>query len=329
MDQEFGEPTKSERIISSISQSIRSGELKNGQVIPSINSAAEKFGVARKTVIRAYDKLIIQGFVESRPKKGFFVVNKEPGHKLRVLLIIHSFDAHFQRLYHDFREKAGEYCEVEIYFHHYNIKVLDLILRRNSSTYDLFLISSFNHPGIPNVLGQIPAGKLFIISRNDRVGNKYNSVVQDFYRGTFDSLKIVGDPLKKYKRFLLSFPPESGHPESLKQGFIDFCVDYGIPFRIFSSLEDCEIRLGDAFLVIDDCDLVKLLKVCKIRNWTLGKDVGVISYNETPLKEVIREGITVISCDFSEMASEMAGFIQRRRNGNKVLDIRLIQRSSL
>lgn len=329
MNREFGAPTKSERIISSISASIRNGELKTGQVIPSINSAAGKFGVARKTVIRGYNKLIEQGFIESRPKKGYFVVNRQPDNKLRVLFIIHSFDAHFQTLYNDFRERVKDTCEIEIYFHHYNIKILDLIISRNASVYDFYVISSFDHPRISRVIGRIPAGKILIVSRNDRLGSKYNSIVQDFFQGTYHSLVHLRESIHKYKRLLLCFPGESGHPESLKRGFLTFCMDYGIPCKVIDSLDQWEIKREDAYLVIDDCDLVKLLKVCKIRNWELGKDVGVISYNETPLKEVIRDGITVISCSFQEMAAEMAEFVKRRRTGSKILKIRLIQRNSI
>lgn len=329
MNREFGSPTKSEIIVASVSESIRKGEFGCGQVIPSINHASEKFKVARKTVIRAYEKLIEQGFIESRPKKGYFVVNKQPDTKLRVLLIIHSFDAHFQVLYNEFREKVRDNCEIEIYFHHYNIKILDLIISRNASVYDLFIISSFDHPQIPSVVGRIPAGKLLIISRDDRLENKYNSIVQNFFEGTFKALETAKERIRSYSRFVLNFPCKSGHPQSLKMGFQKFVNDYFVMHLVTDSLDQFEICKGDAFLLIDDADLVKLLRVCKIRGWKLGQDVGVIAYNETPLKEVIRDGITVISCNFSMMANEMSKFIHNRTSVQEEIPISLINRKSL
>lgn len=329
MEQESGLSTKSERIISSITGSIRNGDYKTGDAILSINAAAQRFGVARKTVIRAYDKLVMQGYIESRPQRGFFVVNKRPGIKLRVLLIMHSFEGHFQTLYNEFREQVDDLCEVEVFFHHYNIKILELIISRNASVYDLFIISSFNHPGIPRLIGRVPSAKILVISRNDRLELKYNSITQDFYRGTYQSLVSARERTGNYQRLVLSFPETSGHPESLERGFVDFCEDHGIHYRIFDSLKNCEIKKGDAYLVIDDCDLIKLLKVCKVRNWIPGKDVGVISYNETPLKEVMRDGITVISCNFSLMATEMAGFIRHRTAVQETIPISLILRKSL
>jgi DNA-binding transcriptional regulator YhcF (GntR family) len=329
MDREFGSPLKSDKITASIIEQIRNEKLETGQAILSINSAAEKFKVARKTVIRAYNKLVMQGYIESQPKRGFFVVNRQPNVKLKVLLLLHSFDAHFELLYNEFREQAKEMCEIEIYFHHYNPNILELIVSRNISDYDLFIISSFNHPKVQGIIGRIPSGKVLIVSRNDRLENKYNTIVQDFFEGTYQSLVSVKKRIGKYNRLLLSFPEKSGHPETLKAGFLKFANTCGIFHKVLDSLDQIEIKKGDAYLLIDDCDLVKLLKVCKIRKWVLGKDIGVISYNETPLKEVIRDGITVISCNFSLMANEMAKFIRNRKVIHEIIPISIIIRKSL
>ena len=44
---------------------------------------------------------------------------------------------------------------------------------------------------------------------------------------------------------------------------------------------------------------------------TMGKDVGVISYTDTPLKDLL--GITVISTDFDAMGETAAYMIQSRK----------------
>jgi DNA-binding transcriptional regulator YhcF (GntR family) len=328
MNRQFGTPSKSDRIVAGIIDQIREGSLAKGQAIPSINAASERYNVARKTVVRAYQKLADQGFIESHHRRGFFVVDRQPNAKLKVLLLLHSFEAHFEILYNEFRKQVEGLCEIEIYFHHYNPKILELIISRNISDYDMYIISSFNHPKVSNIIGRIPAGKVLIISRNDRLGNKYNTIVQDFFEGTYQSLCSAKEQIAKYRNVQLSFPEKGGHPETLKNAFLQFCNDFSVPHKIVNSLENMEIRKGDAFLVIDDSDLVKLLKVCKIRGWKPGRDVGVISYNETPLKEVIRNGITVISCNFGEMAAEMAAFIKNRISVQKIIPIKLIKRNS-
>ena len=329
MNSELESISKSDRIVAFVTESVRNGDIKIGKVIPSINSMALKFGVARKTVVRAYDKLKKQGLIESRPKTGYFVINKKPSTKLRVLLIVHSFDGYWETLYNEFREKVNDFCEIEIFFHHYNIKILELIVTRNSNDYDLFVISSFDNPRVKSIIGRIPAYKVLIISRNDHLNNIYNAVVQNFFEGTFNALCTANSDIAKYKKINLSFSERSGHSATLKMGFLKYCNKFNVKHSIYNSLKKVEIEKDEAYLIIDDNDLIRLLNVCKLQNWILGKDVGVISYNETPLKQVIRDGISVISCNFLAIADEMAGFIKKRESVQKVIPIEFIKRNSL
>lgn len=285
--------------------------------------------MARKTVVRAYEKLRNAGLIESRPKSGYYVINNKPSRKQKVLLIIHSFVGHWETIYHSFREQVNDVCEIDIYFHHYNIKVLELLVTRYVNAYDLFIISSFDHPKIKNVVGRIPAYKVLLISRKDRLDDTYNYIIQDFFEGTYNALSQAKEKLEGYRKINLSFPVKEGHSNTLKQGFDKFCDDHGMDHSTVNSLNELEIRKGEAYLTINDNDLIHLLKVCRQQNWQLGRDVGVLSYNETPLKQVIREGISVISCDFMRMAGEMAGFIRERKNAKTNLPIEFIERNSL
>ena len=69
---------------------------------------------------------------------------------------------------------------------------------------------------------------------------------------------------------------------------------------------------GDAFLVVSDHDLVELLKISLSRNWKLGKDIGILSYDETPLKEILAGGISVISTNFRKMGETAADMIKKQ-----------------
>ena len=64
-----------------------------------------------------------------------------------------------------------------------------------------------------------------------------------------------------------------------------------------------------AYLTIDDNDLVRLVEFAKQNNWEIGKDIGIISYNDTPLKKVVSNGITVVSTDFAKMGSNIAKMV--------------------
>ncbi len=59
---------------------ICSGRLQSGTRMPSTRMLAETFDVSRNTVILTYDRLIAEGFLETRPAQGTFVVGP---HRLR------------------------------------------------------------------------------------------------------------------------------------------------------------------------------------------------------------------------------------------------------
>lgn len=329
MSLQFSSLSKSELIIDAVTEAIRSGKYVSGEAIPSINSTAQKFGVARKTVVRAYDKLKIAGLIESRPKTGYFVINRKPNSRLKVLLIIQSFDGHWEVLYNAIREKVAAFCEIEIFFHHYNIKLLELIVNRNVADYDQIIISSFNHPRIKTVVGRIPAYKLLLISRNDKLGDTYNAIIQDFQKGTHDALLSAINCIKKYKAFHLVFPKNEGLPETLKLGYEQFCQNYSVKGNVVECLNETSIQKDESFLVITDKDLIRIINTCKANNWEPGTDVGILSYNETPVKQIIRDGISVVSCNFEQMADEIALFLKQPKNVHEVIPIQYIKRNSL
>lgn len=61
----------------------------------------------------------------------------------------------------------------------------------------------------------------------------------------------------------------------------------------------------------------------------MGKYVGVISYNETPLKKIILNGITTISTDFQMMGEKAAQLIPEESTEHVEIPFYLTQRSSL
>ncbi|MEN8228582.1 MAG: GntR family transcriptional regulator [Bacteroidota bacterium] len=326
---EYSGESKASQIASAIELAIYNGTLLPGDKLPTVNEGVKLFGAARKTVVKAYKKLIEKGFVESINRRGYFVLHNRSKAKIRVLLLIHSFDPQFQLLYDEFSKSLGDDCEIDLYFHHYNIQVVEMVINRNFDKFDYYLISSFNHSRIPKVISRIPRRKVLIISRNDNISSDYYNITQDFYNGTFSALQSATHLLKKYSKIVLCYPGPKGHSETLKNGFEYFCQEYKLSYSVVESLANEEIQKGKVYFVIEDNDLVKVIKCCKNRNWKLGEDIGLVAYNETPLKEVIRDGISVVSCDFSQMANEMVKFINNGHPVHKIIPIRFIERNSL
>lgn len=65
-----------EQIIQAVKNAILNGELKSGDMLPSIRSLARDLGISVITTKRAYEELEAGGLIYSLPQKGFYI--KEP-----------------------------------------------------------------------------------------------------------------------------------------------------------------------------------------------------------------------------------------------------------
>ncbi|MNL72289.1 hypothetical protein D3C87_1975770 [compost metagenome] len=72
-----------------------------------------------------------------------------------------------------------------------------------------------------------------------------------------------------------------------------------------------------------------LIKLARKKKLKLGKDVGLISYNDTLVKEVLEDGITVISTDFEAMGKTVAQAILEEKTITKRNPTKVIKRHSL
>ncbi|MBA4709989.1 PLP-dependent aminotransferase family protein [Aquitalea aquatica] len=70
-------------IVSAISQAIDAGHWRPGTRIPSIRRFATDNGVSPFTVVEAYDRLLSQGYLRSRPGSGFYVEARQRASSLR------------------------------------------------------------------------------------------------------------------------------------------------------------------------------------------------------------------------------------------------------
>jgi len=64
-------------------------------------------------------------------------------------------------------------------------------------------------------------------------------------------------------------------------------------------------------------------------NLKIGKDIGLISFNDTPLKRVVNKGITTISTDFRKMGEEIANMVINQKREKIENPFNYIERKSL
>jgi DNA-binding LacI/PurR family transcriptional regulator len=95
------------------------------------------------------------------------------------------------------------------------------------------------------------------------------------------------------------------------------------------NVEDEPIQKGEVFINLMENDLVILIERILTTGLKVGKDVGVISYNETPLKKIILNGITTISTDFQMMGEKAAQMILNQSTEHIAMPFYLTLRASL
>ena len=76
-------------------------------------------------------------------------------------------------------------------------------------------------------------------------------------------------------------------------------------------------------------DLVELIEKIISDKLKVGEDIGVISYNETPLKKIILNGITTISTNFKMMGEKAAEMILDNSKAHVAIPFGVTVRNSL
>ena len=98
---------------------------------------------------------------------------------------------------------------------------------------------------------------------------------------------------------------------------------------MINDVEREEIQEGSVYISLMENDLVVLIEKILSSRFAVGSDVGVISYNETPLKRIILQGITTISTDFEKMGKITAEMILNNNREHVEVPFTLTLRPSL
>lgn len=321
--------SKKNAIIEGILDAISRNAISKGDALPSVNKMIQKLGVARMTVVKALNILKERGIIVSEDKVGYYIRDVDVKRELKVFLFLTGFYSYHETLYNSIVESInGQDVTIDLYFHHCNPKIFKSVLLENLGSYGLYITTGFDDPQVRSALGRIPKIKLLQIIRLP-VLEGVSSITQDFYSGLKKSLEKLKERLAKYERFILVFPFRKGHPEEIKTAFTEFCTENRIEFQIEKKVIRELISKGTAFWVIEDSDLISLIKMGDELHLKLGDELGILSYNETPMKEIIRSGITVVSVDFVKLGQSISKFIANQKPTTEVFIPEVIIRNSL
>jgi len=317
--------TKLQQLIHAVSEAINLGILKEGDFLPSVNQLNKDSGISRDTIFKAYSILKQRSIISSTPTKGYFVASES----YRVFVLLDDFSAFKEQFYKSFRQNLPDNYSVDLLFHHYNPEIFDQLILNSLGRYSMYVVMNIDNKGMEDVVRKIDPKKLLILDMGADLRNEVSSLTQDFNQAVYDCLNTGLPLIRKYQEFILVFPQNTPHPGETIDAFKRFCNEKQLKHAVLENIDDREVQPGQVYLVIKDSDLVKIVKDCKKNLYQIGSEVGIISYNDSPMKEIVGAGITVISTDFVRMGKDCARFIMSKEKVNEVIPTQLIVRGSL
>jgi len=296
---------KFQQLVDSVIDSISRNQLKEGDMLPSVNQLMKESNLSRDTVFKAYAELKRRGVVESVPNRGYFVTQKIT----KVFLFLDTFKAYKEVLYGSFLKNLPKNISVDLHFHHYNIGVFEKIVHESLGKYTKYIIMNFDHERVPEIIGKIPDKQLLIIDWKIHAKENQSAVYQNFGTSVYNCLEQHLESIQKYNHFTFFYPPFTYHPKTAIDYFRKFCNDYQIKYSVIFDEEKFRIKKGGLYLLVSDRTLAWFLNQCAEKGFEPGREAGVISYNETPMKKYVKNGISVISTDFELMGQKAAEFV--------------------
>lgn len=303
--------SKYKQVVNYVIEKINEGDLKKGDWIPSINEFRKKYNLSRDTVFAGISELKSRGIIDSTPGVGYFIASTRLTLKHKILLLFNEFNEFKEELYNSLIENIDKNATVELYFHNYNRKVFETLINDANGKYTTYILMTGKFQGLDPLLQSI-SGKVFLLDHcHAELKGKYSSVTQNFENDTYEAMKFGLKYIKKYKRILM-VQSEAKEPYERYDGLQRFCKEYDFEHKYLNSVSGKKIKEGDLFLLVNDRDLVDVLKQAEKQGFTPGQEFGIISYNDTPLKEILVGGITTLSTDFKLMGKTMASIINKK-----------------
>ncbi len=331
IDSSFQTP-KYRQIISAVINAIEKEGIKKGDRLPSINELSEWFYLSRDTVEKAYKELKKQGILIAIPGKGFYVDRIDVKVKYKVFLLFNKLSAHKKAIYDSFVSVLGEQASVDFYIYNNDYRSFKSLVLNSLDKYSHYIIMP--HFKIKNVeahltLNQVPSHKLILMDTiiAGLTGN-FSAVYQNYEQDIYSVLISAFKEIAMYARLVLVFPQSGYHPKTICKGFLRATGELDKQKLIIDSLVGFEIKKNDLLILVEENDLIDAIKKVRKQGWQIGKDIGLISYNETPVKEVLADGISVISTDFAAMGKKAAELILTNQPAKIENTFQLIRRKS-
>lgn len=300
------------QLANSVLEAIEQQMLEKDYMLPSINDLSYELEISRDTIEKAYRHLKQLGVIGSVPGKGYFISKTDFKQVIKVLLIFNKLSAHKKIIYDSFAKTLGEQAAIDFYIYNNDFGLFKKLLQNRKEDYTHYVIIPHFLEGGENaaeIINELKNGNLILLDKIiPGIKREYGAVYENFEKDIFVALKEALPHLEKYQTLKMIFPSYTYFPEEILKGFQSFCSEYAFDYKVVNEIAAEPIREGEVYINLMEDDLVVLLGKVKAEHFKVGINIGIISYNETPWKQFILNGVTTISTNFKkmgEMAAEM------------------------
>lgn len=337
IDQESLTPVY-KQIVGQVEQLIRSGEYPEGYLLPSMNELSVLLDISKETVKKAYSILRNKGCIDAKQGKGFYVAATGTSNKLNILLLFDKLSTYKQVLFNSFAEEIGDAAEVTIRLHNQNVDLLEYYIDENLDLFDYYVITphfpldAVTQKRVLKILTRIPNRKLIMVDYwMKALPGNYGAVYQDFDNDAYEGLGYGLKKLKSYSKLNVVTLPSSLYYTSVSKAVERFCRDNDIAVEFHTKITPEIIREKEVYLILNsqyDLGLIELVRRARELNYKVGSDISIISYNESPINEIILNGLTTISTDFRQMGILVARMILDKAPAKIKCDFQMIRRNT-
>lgn len=321
------------QLTNAIVQAIEQGKLEKDYLLPSINEMSYELDISRDTVEKAYRKLKSLGVVGSIPGRGYFISKTDFKQSIKVFLIFNKLSAHKKIIYDSIVSVLGEKAAIDFYIYNNDFNLFKKLIQGRKEAYTHYVIIPHFVEGSDqanDIINEIKDGQLILLDKLiPGIQRNYSAVYENFEQDIFGALKEALPKLQKYQRLKIVFPAYNYFPDGILKGFHAFCHEYAFEYSVIYDIATEMIEEGDVFINLVEDDLVVLLGKIQHSKFEVGKHIGIISYNETPWKEFILQGITTISTDFKKMGELAAQMILNNEKKHIEVPFSVMLRKSL
>ncbi len=321
------------QLINSILKGVEQGNIGKDYQLPSINDLSYELDISRDTAEKAYRQLKQLGVVGSVPGKGYFISKTDVKQSIRVFLIFNKLSTHKKLIYDSFVKTLGEQAAIDFYIYNNDFSLFKKLLQNRREGYTHYVVIPHFLEGGDNaaeVINEINEGELILLDKLiPGVKGDYGAVYENFEKDIFNALKEALPSLSNYHTLKLVFPSYTYFPNEILKGFESFCMEYAFQHKVVHKIKDETIAEGDVYINLMEDDLLILLDKIQSTKLEVGKDIGIISYNETPWKRFMLDGITTISTDFKQMGEMVANMILQNERKHLEVPFALTLRKSL